>query len=181
MSDYKTRFFCFFIILIAISLIIITMNNNPNNDKKMMFPFLMNELENIEKIIILNHQKKLTLIRDGQSSWTLVEFPHKKIKTQRVNYFLKKLSSLNLVEKKTDNRLNHKHMWVQDYAAFSSLSTKVLLYNNNKIVLDVLFGKQEKTKGSIDKKDIFLRYPKKKNCMVGKRCNAKLQKIKLLV
>lgn len=106
-------------------------------EDKLMFPELAGQINDVQKIVIRNHDTVLTFSKEG-GLWKLDEHPEFAVFQERIRSFLSALMSARYYEKKSDKAENLHRFGLQPIEAENSPNTRIELYSENSELIQPL-------------------------------------------
>lgn len=153
MINFKTVIGCFLIAAAFIVFFLILYNEHSDHlNEKTLVSNASSFIGEINKVIIRTPKKQFSLIHDNTKGWFIPELLNNRVKKERVDYLLKKISSLSVLSKKTKDSSLYSTLGVS-----KDKSNRITFYKDKEIILDLLFGNASLVKGSLDKQNIYLR------------------------
>lgn len=97
-------------------------------EDQLLFPELADQINDVQKIVIKNHDTVLTFYKDGDL-WKLSEHPDFPVFQERIRSFLTTLMSARYYEKKSDKAENLHRFGLQPIETENSPNTRIELYS----------------------------------------------------
>ncbi len=150
MKLFKYPIFIIAILLIIISLFAsywISKRDKFNSDAGYFMPNLVEVINDI-KVIEISNSKDSFIIEAKNEEWTIPSLSNYPVSKKKIKKFLLDLSEIKTIEKKTSNPDLFLRLGVKGVSEVESITTKISLLNNKKIVLEsFLYGFTGKTEG----------------------------------